>query len=101
MEDKIFMFKQRRLFALTSLGLILACCQGFADDADSDMDEQAESTMPAAKPAKQPVKVDVQKLSEAFGNFIGRNLQSPGLKFDMESLIKGIRAGAAGQPSPL
>lgn len=41
------------------------------------------------------------KLSEAFGNFIGRNLQSPGLKFDIDGLIKGIKEGANGQPSPL
>lgn len=53
------------------------------------------------KADKKPVQVDMKKLSEAFGNFIGRNLQSPGLKFDMDSLIKGIREGSTGAPSPL
>lgn len=44
---------------------------------------------------------DILKLSEAFGNFIGRNLNSPGIKFDLESVIKGMRDGAAGKPAPM
>lgn len=48
---------------------------------------------------KQPI--DMGKLSEAFGNFIGRNLKTPGVNFDMEKIIKGMRDGAAGKPSPL
>ena len=43
----------------------------------------------------------MKKLSEAFGHFIGRNLQSPGLSFDLDAIIKGIREGASGQPAPL
>lgn len=43
----------------------------------------------------------MKKLSEAIGNFIVRNLQSPGLSFDLESIIiKGIREESAGQASP-
>jgi len=45
--------------------------------------------------------VDMEKLSEAFGHFIGRNLKSPGIDFDLEMVIKGIRDGAAGKESPL
>lgn len=44
---------------------------------------------------------NIEKLSETFGNYIGRNLNVPGFKFDIESLIKGIRNGAAGKPAPM
>lgn len=44
---------------------------------------------------------DLKKLSETFGNLIGRSLKGPGFSFDMESLITGIRNGADGKPAPL
>lgn len=44
---------------------------------------------------------EIQRLSEAFGNFIGRNLKTPAVQFDLESMIRGIRNGAAGKPSPM
>jgi peptidylprolyl isomerase len=44
---------------------------------------------------------EINKLSEAFGHFIGRNLNNPGVHFDLESIIRGIRAGYAGQPAPM
>lgn len=86
------MLKKTRFIALATLGALLACCQVQADDSN-----------PAVKAAtvEKNDHIDMKKLSEAFGNFIGRNLQAPGLKFDLESLITGIREGAAGQPSPL
>lgn len=46
-------------------------------------------------------QADILKVSEAFGHFIGRNLNSPGVKFDLESIIKGMREGAAGKPAPM
>lgn len=47
------------------------------------------------------VDVDIKKLSEAFGNFIGKNLKTSGLNFDIDSLISGIKSGSDGKPSPL
>ena len=44
---------------------------------------------------------DISKISEAFGHFIGRNLNTPGVKLDVAAVIKGIQDGAAGKPSPL
>jgi peptidylprolyl isomerase len=44
---------------------------------------------------------DISNLSEAFGHFIGRNLNAPGIKFDLEQIIKGIREGYAGKPAPM
>lgn len=45
--------------------------------------------------------VDMKKLSEALGHFIGRNLNMPGVKFDLDSIIQGMREGAAGKPAPM
>lgn len=93
------MFKKMQIITLTSLGMILSCCQGQAQDTFTQPVEKTY-TDKQDKTDKSD-QIDMKKLSEAFGNFIGRNLQSPGLKFDMESLIKGIRGGAAGESSPL
>lgn len=92
------MFK-RSLMLCVAFGL--GCCALGAMDSSTPVPvEQAEKTE-ASPPSLPTSQVDMLKLSEAFGHFIGRNLQSPGLKFDIESLIKGIRGGASGAPSPL
>lgn len=44
---------------------------------------------------------DMPRLSEAFGNFLGKSLETSGIKFDTDSLVKGIRNGIAGKPSPM
>lgn len=46
-------------------------------------------------------EVNISLLSEAFGHFIGKNLKSPGVTFDVEAVIRGIRNGAAGKPAPM
>lgn len=90
------MLKKTRMMAIAGLSVLALMSQLQAHDQIMQMEKSSPAE--ANKPETQ---IDMNKLSEAFGNFIGRNLQSPGLKFDMESLIKGIRDGAAGQPSPL
>lgn len=91
------MLLKKYFTALTTLGIVLSCSLSAADQsnpinikADASTDKTATNT-----------PVDMTKLSEAFGNFIGRNLKAPGLKFDIDSIIKGIREGAEGKPSPL
>lgn len=103
------MFKKTQLIALGSLAALLACTPAMAADdnaypVDRTVKSSTTTTAPAEKGTKTSDKadhIDMKKLSEAFGHFIGRNLQSPGLKFDLESLIKGIREGASGEPAPL
>lgn len=57
---------------------------------------------PSTPAANQDIpQAEILKVSEAFGHFIGRNLNSPGIKFDLESIIKGMREGAAGKPAPM
>lgn len=58
-------------------------------------------TAPVSANVETGDQLDMTKISEAFGHFIGRNLNAPGLKFDLESIIKGMREGAAGKPAPM
>lgn len=96
------MFTKTRLIALASLGLVLGSCQGEAEDRMDSMQRRGDQQLQTSdNQSDKSDQIDMKKLSEAFGHFIGRNLQSPGLKFDTESIIKGIREGAAGQPAPL
>jgi peptidylprolyl isomerase len=95
--------KKRLLIVVASVGLLGGYCALQAiDDQNSLSDEKTNKR--AAAPVQLSEKndqIDMKKLSEAFGNCIGRNLQSPGLSFDLESIIRGIREGAVGKPSPL
>lgn len=61
---------------------------------------QAPAAAPSVKSAPIPDS-EMPRISEAFGNFIGRSLNTPGIKFDVDSLVKGIRDGMAGKPSPM
>lgn len=99
------MLRKVQLIAVTTLGLVLGCFTLEADDTSrsiggSQDTDSSTATVQTGK-ANKLDQIDMEKLSEAFGNFIGRNLKSPGLSFDLEGIIKGIREGAAGQPSPL
>lgn len=46
-------------------------------------------------------EIDIKKVSQAFGHFIGRNLKTSGLGFDTDSFLQGIRDGLNGKPAPL
>lgn len=80
-------------FAVTTAGFLLADQPSATIPANVDRQEKKEEA--------QSEVIDIKKLSEAFGNFIGRNLKAPGINFDLENIIKGMRDGAAGKPSPL
>jgi peptidylprolyl isomerase len=58
------------------------------------------TTGSAATP-KADAPIDMKKVSEAFGHFIGRHLKSPGVNFDLDSVIKGLREGSEGKPAPM
>ena len=94
------MLKKTRFSAMVTLGVLLSCCSGQAQERGTQVDAINHAAQTEEK-ADKTKEIDMQKLSEAFGNFIGRNLQSPGLKFDLEHLIKGIRNGSTGEASPL
>jgi peptidylprolyl isomerase len=44
---------------------------------------------------------EVKKVSEAYGHFVGKNLNPPGFKFDLDSFLQGVRNGVDGKPAPM
>ncbi|KAF3361584.1 Peptidyl-prolyl cis-trans isomerase Mip [Chlamydiales bacterium STE3] len=88
-----FMFTFHRLCFQASLAIAVSCGSFCAAEGTQSPQGQAETTQ-AAEP-------DIKKLSEAFGHFIGRNLKSSGLNFDIDSFILGIRNGESDKPSPM
>lgn len=61
----------------------------------------AVDATPQTKATDATEEVDIKKVSEGFGHFIGRNLKSSGLNFDIDSFVQGIRDGIAGKPPAL
>lgn len=88
------MLKNTKFIAILEISLLLFSGLAFADDA---------SAVKTQKPQAQEElsETDLRKVSEAFGHFIGRNLNTSGIKFDLDSIIKGMRDGATGKPSPM
>lgn len=84
------MRKQFRLVALSTISALFAF--GQIQAADAAKQSQKKDDIQDA---------DIKKLSEAFGNFIGKNLNAPGIKFDLDSIIKGMKDGSEGKSSPM
>lgn len=92
----MFTQTKARLLALVALTSLVACGSTQKEDT-KNQHKQAQET---------PIKVDtgnidINKVSEALGHFIGKNLNTSGIQFDLENIVKGIRAGAAGKPAPM
>lgn len=89
---------KKSLFALLSgiAAVAIAPCYGHDGHHHDDKAVKVETS-------QAPKDVDIAKVSQAFGNFIGRTLNSPGIgiHFDIDAVIKGIRDGVAGTPPPM
>lgn len=46
-------------------------------------------------------KEEIAKISEAFGHLIGKNIDTLGVDFDIEHVVKGLQDAAKGKNSPL
>ena len=44
---------------------------------------------------------DIKKISEAFGHLIGKNLDTIGFHFDMQSVVQGLRDASDGKSPPM
>jgi peptidylprolyl isomerase len=65
-------------------------------------EQQTEQQKKAGKLSQQDLgDIDIARLSEALGHFIGRNLKSPTVPFDVDKIVQGIQEGAEGKPSPM
>ncbi|MBA3958122.1 MAG: FKBP-type peptidyl-prolyl cis-trans isomerase [Parachlamydiaceae bacterium] len=102
------MLRNKRLFSLTGIATLLicgfACAQESSKDANKSKPQSPATEAPKASAAASSETIsqpDVLKLSEAFGHFIGRNLKAPGVNFDLESIITGMRNGYVGKPAPM
>ncbi len=93
------MLSRFRLFSVAGIATLLTLSYAHSDEVLKKDANPAHAPQASKEEGEQPV--DIKKLSEALGNFIGKNLDTPGVKFDLESIIKGIRDGAAGKPSPM
>lgn len=93
----MFNFRTMRLMALVgaTLATSFASLNGAAQP-DTNTKPQAQKQIPAGFSQDE-----INKLSEAFGHFIGRNLNNPGIHFDLDSIIKGMKSGYAGNPAPM
>jgi len=99
------MFKKSRIAKIICLSILCLSSSLSAEDKSQNVGSSAASTaskLETPNATDKNVQIDMVKLSRAFGNFIGRNLQSsPALKFNIDDLIEGIKDGAAGKASPL
>lgn len=81
--------------------------QSFAEAANLDTMTEAEDNTAAYETSNSLPddfsldSIDVGELSEAFGHFIGKNLESPGFDFDVSAVIRGIKNAVDGRPSPM
>lgn len=94
------MQKQIKLLALTGVVTLVTLATLLAQDSTTDSQSKVQQQNTATS-SQGTTEIDMKKLSEAFGHFIGRNLKSPGVSFDLDSIIKGMREGAAGKPAPM
>jgi peptidylprolyl isomerase len=60
-------------------------------------EDPASSTL-QEEPEQNP---QINKLSEAFGHIIGKNIENLGVHFDIAALIKGLQDETAGKESPM
>lgn len=84
---------------LAGLGLILSYGAIQAQPSES-----TTSASPMSAPAKTQItadKIDMDKLSEAVGNFLGNNLKSLDFGFNFSKVSEGLMNAAANKPSPL
>jgi peptidylprolyl isomerase len=94
------MLRKTKILVMTSVVAALTLATLIAHDISTDNSAKAsQNNKQASTPSANDI--DMKKLSEAFGHFIGRNLKSPGVSFDLDSIIQGMREGAAGKPSPM
>lgn len=90
------MFNKRQFGAIASLGFVFGIGM-----LQADTETKPAPKIEEADKADKADQVDIKKLSATIGNSIGRNLNMPEVSFDIESLIQGIRDGAANKPAPL
>jgi peptidylprolyl isomerase len=94
------MFKRSQKSTLATL-VALSCAVSINAHTTQVDNSKTAATEVQSQPKTAQKQIDLPKVSEAFGHFIGRNLKTPGVNFDLEAVIKGMRDGAAGKTAPM
>lgn len=91
------MFTKNKFLSLAAFALTLAFSAIYAKAPETN--EVQNNVIEESK--EESGKIDLQKVSEAFGHLIGKNLDSLGFKFDMDKVTKGIADFNNGKESPM
>ena len=89
------MFAKSKLLSLITMATTLAFSATFAEE------EEAGQNIAFEESQEEAGKVDIQKVSEAFGHLIGKNLDSLGINIDFNQVMKGMQDSMAGKESPM
>lgn len=89
------MFAKSKLLSLMTMAMALAFSATFAQEKEAGQNIAFEESQEEAG------KVDIQKVSEAFGHLIGKNLDSLGINIDFNQVMKGMQDSIAGKESPM
>ncbi len=106
---------QKALISTLTLGASLAFIHGHTDISWGISEEEFEpqqtqqqwhtaEVVPetrATKPIQHGNQPNIHEISEAFGHYIGQDLNRQGVKFDLEAVLRGIEGGASGRPAPI
>jgi len=92
------MFYKHKIFCVS---LLVACSLQSVIHCETTMETQERDVASSKMVAKKEEKIDVDKVSEAFGYLIGRNLISLGFEFDLTQVIKGLEDSISGKDSPM
>ncbi len=91
--------KKTCLIALAAAGSL---CYLTADDANNSAPKKdAEATKPKLTKEEVFSKDYISKLSESYGHLIYKSLESPVVKLDFNSVIKGLNEAKNGKSSPM
>jgi len=83
---------------LTSLFLVLFVTSFTLSYAAATQSKEAPA---AQQEPKKEQEIDINKVSQAFGHLIGKNLETLGFEFDMQEVIQGMKDSLAGKDSPM
>ncbi len=91
------MFIKNKFLSLAAFALTLAFSATYAKTPETN--EVQNNVLEESK--EENGKIDLEKVSQAFGHLIGKNLDSLGFEFDMNEVIKGMEDSIAGKESPM
>lgn len=61
-------------------------------------EESKTNTVESSTDTQSP---EIEKISEAFGHLIGKNLESLGFQFDMQAVVQGLKDSSSGKAAPM